>query len=299
MNREIEIAPYAPLLIYKQGYTLEFVRSIIQERNLEGLRIFAHLKDDRLKDLDFLKEYTFLNRLDIASVDDYDFSFLLLLKGLKRLSINIEGKNRIDLSDQINLENLAIEWRNGKIFGLENCQNLTSLCLINFKEEDFIAIESIIKLKELNIKTASVRTCNGLENLTALENLSLGYCENLKSIHQINGKQNLKSLSIEACSKIEDYESLEDLPNLQNLELIDCKGIKSIGFISRFPSLKKLSLLGNTDILDGDMTPATKVEELFYKHRKHYNVKIENKKADALEKKNMEKLKESFKQQGW
>jgi hypothetical protein len=36
------------------------------QKQLEGLRIFAHLKDERLENLDFLKDFTFLERLDIS-----------------------------------------------------------------------------------------------------------------------------------------------------------------------------------------------------------------------------------------
>ena len=95
MNREIEISQYGSLLVFKQGYTPEFVQTVIHERNLKGLRIFAHLGADRLSNLSFLYEYSFLEALDITSVDDYDFSFLSSLKGLKELSISVEGKNEI------------------------------------------------------------------------------------------------------------------------------------------------------------------------------------------------------------
>lgn len=295
MNRNIEISPYGSLLVYKKGYTLDFVRSTIIEKHLRGLRIFAHLKDDRLTDLDFLSEYTFLEVLDIASVDDYDFGFLSSLKDLKDLSINIEGKNSIDLGNQESLESLTIQWRKGKISGLEKCQNITSLCLVDFKEDDFLPISSLGKLGDLKVKTASIKTIKGVEDFSLLETLLLGNCKALKSINDIGGLQKLSSLNFELCPKIEDYNPVGNLSNLESLQITDCKGVNTIRFVQKLSSLKKLMLLGNTDILDGDMTSTKNIKEVIYKHRKHYNIKIENKENDRLVKSNLEKIKGMFK----
>ena len=79
------------------------------------------------------------------------------------------------------------------------------------------------------------------------------------------------------------------------MQITDCKGVASIKFIESLERLKKLSLLGNTDILDGDLVPAKKVKEVFYKHRKHYNVTIDNKEYDSLIRTNLNKLKGLFK----
>jgi len=295
MKNEIEISPYGNLLVYKKGYTLEFVRATIQKRKLNGLRIFSVLSDQKLSDLNFLSEYTFLESLSITSGDDHDLSFLSELKRLKELSISSEGKNTIDLSNQLNLEDLAIQWRPGKILGLEKCQNLKTLCLIDFKETDFSAISRLTRLEKLVVKTASVKAITGIQNFSSLKSLSLGNCHALKSIADITGLKRLKLLEIELCAHIEDYTFISSLINLATLRLTDCKGISSIKFIESLPALNRLSLLGNTDVLDGDMTPAINVKEVFTKQRKHYNVKIENKKQEALVKSNLEKIKSWFK----
>lgn len=294
MKDEIEISQYGNLLVYKKGYTLDFVRATIQKKKLNGLRIFSELSDQILTDLNFLSHYSFLTSLNITSRDDYDFSFLSELKGLKELSISTMGKNPIDLSNLVNLEKFAIEWRKGKIFGLELCQNLTWLCLIDFKEVDFSAISQLTKLKDLQVKTASVKTLNGIQTLSSLENVLLGNCRLLKSIDDISGLQNLSSLEISTGTQIEDYAVIGSLSNLKRLKFEDCKGIASIKFIEHLQNLERLSLLGNTTVLDGDMIPALNVSEVFHKHKKHYNVRVENKKNDELIKSNLDKIKSMF-----
>ena len=119
-------------------------------------------------------------------------------------------------------------------------------------------------------------------------------CGRLKSIKNINGLKKLSLLNIEACSKIEDYIELKILPNLFKLSIINCKNLASINFIKNFNSLRELSLLGNTTIVDGDLRPALPIEKVVYSPKKHYNIKIENKKQDELMKANLKKIKESF-----
>lgn len=295
MNNEIEISPNGSLLVYKKEYSAKDVLSIIQRDNLRGLRIFAQLKDDRLSDLDFLSEYTFLEALDITSVDDSNFSFLNKLENLKDLTVNVPGQNIIDLSKQTELETLTIQWRKNKILGLEKCNKITSLCLVDYTEEDFKLIASLLNLEDLKVKTALIKNCSGIESLTKLKSILFGNCKKLSDIEGLKELKRLTSLSFDFCPQIRNYTSLGYLTNLEDLQIIDCKGVSSIKFIENLPALKKFSILGNTDVLDGDLMPAKKIKEVFYKHRKHYNVTIENKDYDSLVKSNLEKIKRLFK----
>lgn len=295
MNTEIEISPYGSLLVYRKEYSLNDVKTIIKEHKLRGLRIFAQLKNDRLPNLDFLSDYSFLEVLDITSVDDSSFNFLHKLEKLKELTISVPGDNIIDLSYQTNLESLIIEWRKNKILGLEKCNKIRTLCLIDYTEKDFMPVSSLLSLEDLKVKTAIVNNLNGLVKLTNLKSILLGNCKKLKSLDGIADLKNVTSLSFDLCPLIENYDELGNLPNLENLQLTDCNSVSSIRFIERLSALKKLSLLGNTDILDGDLIPAKKIKEVFYKDRKHYNIRIENNNYDSLLKNNLNKIKGLFK----
>jgi Leucine-rich repeat (LRR) protein len=284
------------LLVFKKGYSPELVRSLIEERQLRGLRIFAHLKENRLDSLDFLNEYSFLEVLDLASVDDYDFKFLESLKNLKELTISIEGKNTIDLSHLTNLQRLNLQWRKAKITGLEKCQSLTDMCLVDFKEEDFEKIALLPHLSHLRIKTASIKTLSDIQNFPNLESLSIGNCKSLKSIETIGALTKLRTLVMEQCPQITGYDYIGSLLNLESLQITDCNEIKSIEFIENLPSLKKLMLLGNTIILDANLKPAEKVQEVLYKPNKNYNIKIENKANDTRIQNNLMKIKKLMNQ---
>jgi hypothetical protein len=294
MKSKIEISPYGSLLVYKKDYDLDFVRSIIEEKELKGLRIFAHLKDDRLNNLDFLGQYTFLEVLDISSVDDYDFGFLSSLKELKELTINTDGKNIINLANQVNLESLTIHWRISRILGLEKCQSINSLCIIDFREENFSSISRLRKLRNLKVKTASIKSLEGIQDLKMLETLLLGNCKRLETLNAIGPLIHLISLNIELCPKIEDYNPIGILFNLKSLRITDCKSVNTIKYINKLSSLESLMLLGNTDVLDSDLTPAKNINNITYKHRNHYNIRLENKINNQAVNQNIEKIKRQF-----
>jgi len=290
MNKAgIKIAPYAPLLIYQKGYTPEFVAKTLKEHRLQGLRIFAILKDDRLESLDFLKEYKFLTTLHIDLADDLDYTVLKELTDLKDLAIGGVGKQPIDLSQQTNLEKLSIRWRK-KIYGIEACKKVHSLSLYGYNEMDLSAFRHMTLMKRLVVNASSIQSLDGIEGMDTLEEMAFGSCKKLVNIQAINGKKALIKLDFESCPVIGDLSSLDNLPALEFLRFTDCKQIKSISFIDKLPSLRKLVFLGNTDIVDGDMGPARRIKELFYKHLKHYNFKVDTPEADRISKENLNKI---------
>lgn len=294
MSQSIEISPYGNMLVYRKGDSIDLIRKVISERKLSGLRIFDHL--DKIESLNFLNEYNFLEKLDIDCLYDQDYSFLKKLLNLKSLGIgpSIKEDNIIDLSNQINLEELSIQWRKGKIVGLENCKKINSICLVEYSEDNLVPISSLKNLEELKVKTSTIKNLNGIESLSNLKSVVLGNCKKLTSIKELENLKNLSSLTFDLCSNIKDLDSVKHLSNLEELSLIDCKGINSIKFVENLDNLKTLSILGNSDILDGDLKPAQKIKEVYYKHRKHYNVKIENEEHDKLVKKNLDKIKKMF-----
>lgn len=288
-----EIAPYANLLVYKKGITFKEAKAIIKDKKLEGLRIFAHLKDDRLDSLDFLKDYSFLERLDIASVVDYNFEFLESLSQLKSLSIDIEGTNEINLSHLYNLKSLTING-NHPLIGFEDLLKLNYLSLMGYNEDILTIVAKQLNLKELTISSSPIKTLNGLQNLTYLEKISLRNCKKLISIKELNNLSNLRDLKIDTCPKLNNISYLTNLPNLSILKLNDCKGIQSLDFLVKLNKLTELYLLGNTNILNGDLKPAANIMKVYTRNRSHYNIKFETHAQEQIINNNLEYLKRHF-----
>jgi hypothetical protein len=247
-NRSFEVSEYGNLLMYDRKYSAADVKYMIETNQLNGLRIFDVW--DPLPSLDFLRDFTFLERLEVTCDDDHDYSFLRDLPQLEHLSIgpSFPMENPIDLSHQVNLKYLSIQWRKDRIYGLEACQNLEDLCLVEFKKRDLRLISTLSKIVRLRIKTGSVKSLDGVEGLQELKELEIGNCRSLVSIGHLKGLGKLQSIKIESCHKIKDYGALSDLPLLSSLKLINCGEIPDFDYTNRFPNLLRLELLGRTKL---------------------------------------------------
>lgn len=293
MTKEFKLAPFGNLLVYDKQFTNEEIKKIIQTNNLNGLRIFDHL--DRLQSLDFLNDLTFLKELYISCMYDQDFSFLKNLINLEFLGIDvcISKENEIDISFQTKLKSLYLYWRKGKILGLENCKEIDNLVLSTFNEKNLNPISCLKKITYLKITESKIQSLEGIEELTKIENLILGYCRSLKSIKHLNGLNELKSLEIANCNKIEDFYLLSNLPNLEELILTSCKDIPSIEFVQYLPNLKTLKLFGNTNIVDGNIAIAKHLK-IYSAQKRHYNYQIIDDEMKEHKKQNMKRIKEMF-----
>jgi len=234
--------------MYKPVYSAETVRNLIDSGKLNGLRIFDHWEP--LKSSDFLRDFTFLKRLEIAFRYDQDYSFLSDLSQLEHLSIgpSFPMENSIDLSHQVNLKYLSLQWRKNRINRLEACQNLEDLCLVEFKNTDLNLISTLKKIVRLRIKTGSMKSLDGIENLGKLEVLEIGNCRSLRSISHLDGLGALQWVRVESCRKIQDLDGLSNLPSLSVLQFINCGERPDLNDANRFPKLRKLELLGQTKL---------------------------------------------------
>jgi hypothetical protein len=287
--QNFKISPNSNNLLYEKSFNPFLVRKLIEDNSLSGLAIFTDLKEQRVDDFDFLSKYPFLEQLSISSIPDHEYDFLKHLPLLKSLNIQNEGISPIDLSSQVNLENLGIQWRKS-ITGFECLLKLKRLCLIHWKEQDLSNLKHLENLEELLIKTSSLKTLTGIEGLKKLTYVSVANSRFLDSISLLNKMPMLQRLEIEASSKIDDYDNLTDLPHLEELVLTNCKNIKSIKFVKNFHKLKRLFLLGNTFVDDNDLTPAKDIEDVICPHKKSYNIKLSNPQREKIRKQNLNKL---------
>lgn len=295
MDKNFEISPDGKLLVYKDGYSIEFMRDTINSHGLDGLRVFSVLRNQKVKDLHFLSDLTFLRTLDITGKFDEDLSFLKKLKELRKLTLNIWGNFSIDLSHQINLEILIISWGSGIVNGLNKCKNLVKILIDEFNDPNLIFFGSLEKLEEIKISSSAIETLDGIDRLSRLKEISIVNCKNLQSIGSLNNIKSITSITIDRCSNIKDYENLKSLPNLANLEINDCGDLASIEFVQNLTSLRRLVFIGTTNIVTGNIKPAEKIPEVIYNHRIHYNVRIKNENYETLVKKNLDKIKNMFK----
>jgi len=254
MNQNIEVSFDGKILDYRKGYSPAFVKSVINKNNLNGMRVFSVLKEERLESLEFLRDFNFLKSLNITCVDDHDYNFLNVFNELEELIIAMGGKKEIDFKSLTSLKKVVLEWRRNKIHGLEFCSKLEYLALIEFSEKDFSLLNSVPNLKTLRVKTAKIKSTYGLESIPLLEELLLANCSSLEIIKFVGKHKNLKVLHLEMCKKIADFYALGELPELEKFIIKDCGDIPSLDFLKGMPSLKEFRVIGKTKIGDCDLS---------------------------------------------
>ncbi len=246
-NKNIKTSFFRNLLIYRKGYTPEFIKETIKLKKLDGLEVHDVLPSHDITDFTFLEKLIFLEKLRINAINDIDFSFLLKLKKLLFLGITCFGKKEINLSSQINLMDLEIEWRKN-IIGLEKCRKLEILFLEGYHEKDLLNVSFANKLRKLGIKSSKLKSLNGIKHFKEIQEVSIGGCYSLKQIKDIDGLKKLKKLEFNSCKKITDLQELSYLPQLENLTLNNCGEIKPSEFLINLWRKNKLTLLCRTKI---------------------------------------------------
>ena len=150
--------------------------------NLNYLRHYRELKSlyicGHTKNIEAIGELSGLEQLGLSSIKKTNLNFVNQLKELKGLTIILGGRDNINEIAENNIENLEIIW----VRGFNEFANIS-----RFKSLKKLRIEGQIKLERLEfdndmpfLNTVSVfnckslRTINGLINLSALNDLRLG-----------------------------------------------------------------------------------------------------------------------------
>ena len=225
------------------------------------------------KEVDFLQQCNFIERLNITSDAIKDFSGLSYLHGLKELSLN-EPKGKVDLGNHMDLQSLSVEF-NKNIVGMERLKNLKKLSLWNYKpkSKDLSEISKLKGVQELEIIKSSINSLNGSGNMVNLERLKLGYLNQLCYIDELEKiKERLKVLNFESCKKIVNHEYVACLSNLEELTFNECGNIQTINFIAKMPHLKKFIFMG-TNIIDGNLQFCERLEYVAFTNKKHFSHK--------------------------
>ncbi|WP_226390530.1 hypothetical protein [Penaeicola halotolerans] len=247
----------------------------VKKSNILGV-ILSFDKGYKLDNVDFLKDYTFIERITISSYQAIDYTALRHLKNLKVLAINVLAKDNqeIDFNMFPKLEDCRFIWR-PKAKTIFNCTSLKRLDIIKFNKEDLQDLRHLVNLKTLGLRQSSIKSLIGIENLL-LERLGLYHLsklDNLKGVDKLS--KTLKYLDVESCKNIDEIEEISQLYSLEKLGLNNCKEIKSLSPIRGLKKLKWFDFWGNTSIQDGDMTPCIGIQKVAFENRKHYNYKNE------------------------
>lgn len=253
----------------------EFVAVMI-ENDLRSLSSYAGFQE---KDISFLEEMPFLDRVDLMLPGLADVHSLYALKGLKEVSVET-SKVAIDFAQFPELLTVAIgSWSVKKFESIFNCPTLRRIVVNKLPEELLPQFRNLPQLENLSIAFSSLTKISGLPRLNSLTRLSLIMCNSLVALDGIEDLPNLMVLWVEKAKKLTNISSLRTLNSLRTLILKDCPRINSIAPLTGLQNLETVGLMQTTRINDGDLLPLKTLPKLGcvrFLDRRHYTYRLKD-----------------------
>lgn len=257
--------------VYINDKYLDECIEYINKHRVKSLNITnEHYKRE---DINFLFQCNHIEYLSIHGEYLKDISGIYSLKNLKGLGITSTNLD-IDLSHLNTLESLTLSW-NKKFKNINQLSNLKGLYIWNYnpKNKNLEDFKELKNLESLLLAQCRIESLQGIQHLNTLSSLEIAYLRSLKSLKGLgNLDVSLKFLKIEACKNIQDISDISLLTNLEKLSLTKCGELTSINFIRNLKKLTGFSFLG-TNVLDGDISPCTRLKQVYFTNKKHYSHK--------------------------
>ena len=158
---------------------------------------------------------------------------------------------------------------------------LTSLRLSKYKsvKNDLSDFPSFPALRELEIAQSTIQSLNGISQFSGLNRIEMYGMSKLEILDELNLPE-LTAFIADVCKKISDHEQLGACANLEELKLHECGAIKSMRFVDSLRKLKTFRFI-KTDVLDGDLSPLLRLDDVYFTEKRHFSHKIKDMKQSC------------------
>jgi Leucine-rich repeat (LRR) protein len=247
----------------------------------EGLR-YAEKKDIRIVELDHEEGFSdknadFLIGLDfvegvVVSASLRNMDWLAMKKNLRLLYVDSTVGNRLDLSDQTDLEMLYLMRCPQQVNGFGACLKLKHLTLGSYKPtgQDLADLPVLPQLQKLELHKSGITDLKGLDKLPQLMQLLGEGLPQLQTLDGIGEAVNLQTLELRNCKRVTSLDALQQVPLLARVKLPNCGQTPNLRFIKNIPHLRFFTFV-DTNVLDGDMAPLVGVDYIGYSDKRHFS----------------------------
>lgn len=247
----------------------EFSIKAMQRLNVRCVELNDSIGMPR-RSLSHLTSSEFIEGVSIVVGGNFDLSGLRNFKNLKTLYLSSDFNQLIDFDDFPLLKCCTLVWSK-KFKNLGRIKQLEELSLTGHKENDLQEFKELRSLKSLEMIQSSAQSLTGVEGIKDLEQLKLIYMRKLNSLQGVEALSNLRKLDVESCPHLGNLTSIQCLIKLEFLGMHDCAKIDSLRPIKDLRTLSEIYISGNTNIVDGDMTPLLGRKDASIGTRKHYS----------------------------
>ena len=231
--------------------------------NSEMLKYFiAHVKNKT--------EFKFVEFKNSIELD-----YILYFSSAKYLVIQpkIIDCEHVNLSSLNQLHTLYIHKENPRYSLPSSLKNIE----VTKPDINFINAISTDKLEYLHIiqPHKNLDLISSLHRFAKINSLTLSYCPKLRTVHYEPWMQSVVYLELDTCRNIESYDFLEYFENLVVLKIFTCPPLQDLNFVKRLTKLKYLNIYGQ-NVLSGDLTPASRLDNFIFSAKKHFNMRPGN-----------------------
>ncbi|WP_156904835.1 hypothetical protein [Ferrimonas senticii] len=240
----------------------------------KGTYRVLHLKTGSWPDLSVLRGLS-LEGLIISS-DDIDWDSLYQLKGLKRLELRVPFKHAVDFYKFPQLEFVKLIWSKCYNEGSFYLEHLEVLIIEGHKGADISEFPCLNNLKYVEFIRCAFNSMDGIDRFANLKGIYLYSLPKLLDISAFTRLHQLKSLEIDCCKRIGNFEAIGAITHLSYLMLTGGGVISSLDFIKKLKQLAYLAFGNGTKVETNDLTPLYKVKSLKrcrFHNSRGYNLK--------------------------
>jgi hypothetical protein len=223
--------------------------------------------------LSFLKTIPHLLGFQIIDHQIEDVLEVHSLRNLIGLDINTDCYTEIDFSCFPQLEEVAIEWREGAS-SLYDCTTLKHVFINNCSAKSLEVFRKLGRLEYLSLKSPRLEMIGKAPTLRSLSFLGIYNAGKLSSLAGVEQFPNLEMLEIERCRKILDITPVASLRRLRRLMIANCGEIESLKPVEELKELREVFFHESTNVRDGDLMVLKALpylEDVSFQERRHYN----------------------------
>lgn len=251
---------------------------VLQRGEADGL-VLNYARGFVEEDLEFLEGGWSVRRLKVLDRGISDLVPIGRLGGsLEALSVQAAPRAGLDLGVLPHLLSISGEWALLRQT-LGTADALQRVITWKFDETDLHAFRDHVGLQKLTIKEAPhLESLAGVTDLPDLAVLSVFLARRLSDISDITGlASSLQELELEDCPGINAIDDVESLVNLGFFGISECGEIESLAPVALLRELETLHAWGSTRVVDGDLTPLTRLprlKEVRMRNRRDYKPRV-------------------------
>lgn len=252
--------------------------SFMKKNGIDGIILLTNSPKDVIYNI---QNITMLKDLRGLSLNTLTYKELNDLSSFKKLEfLRMEGKceTNIPFSSLSSLQTIYLNYNQKSCTSIFECKQLENIFIDNCSETSSKAFTNLRNAKRIGLIKSKIYEFEAINNMPHLEHFGIGYNSKMESLSWLKDNNSLRSLGIQNCKKIKDWEEIGTLRKIERIIIENCGEIPSLDFLKNLGSLKEIRLIGSTSIGDGkvkELLQLPKLKHLFVPIKKEYDITLE------------------------